>query len=99
MSDKLNKQGVRDLDAVPKYVASADGQGIKRNPASPPARAEIMEQFQYAHLPAGPMRETSAMFAELAERVHKFPRSEERGVALRKLLEGKDAAVRAARKL
>ena len=67
-------------------------------PTTPP-RDEIMEQFEFGHLPAGPMRDTSQMFSGLAEHVHEtLPRCEERSVALRKLLEGKDAAVRAARK-
>lgn len=39
----------------------------------------------------------SKPFADLAEHVHEtLPRSAERTVALRKILEGKDAAVRAA---
>lgn len=62
-------------------------------------RDEIMENFEYAHLPEGPMRDTSKMFCDLAEFVHEHvPRGAEWKVALRKLLEGKDAAVRAARK-
>lgn len=91
MSDKLNKQGVRDLgrSTTPAY----------ERPSVPAPRDEIMEQFEYGHLPEGSMRETSKMFAQVAGIVHSnLPRCEERSVALRKLLEGKDAAVRAARK-
>lgn len=92
---ELNRQGVRNLDAIRPITKPA-----RVVVAPPAARDEIMEQFEYGHLPAGPMRETSKLFAELAGRVQSWlPRCEERGVALRKLLEGKDAAVRAARKL
>jgi hypothetical protein len=59
---------------------------------------ELLQHFEYAHLPEGPMRDTSKMFNHLAYAVVRtLPRSAERTVALRKLLEGKDAAVRAAR--
>lgn len=58
----------------------------------------IMEHFEFAHLPAGLMRNTSGQFAALADSLcASLPRSAECTVALRKLLEGKDAAVRAAR--
>jgi hypothetical protein len=55
----------------------------------------IMQFFEYAHLPA-PLQQTSERFAKLADwAVHNLPRNAERTVALRKLLEAKDAAVRA----
>lgn len=55
----------------------------------------IMQFFAYAHLPAH-LQEISKPFGELAELlVSALPRNPERTVALRKLLEGKDAAVRA----
>ncbi len=57
----------------------------------------LLRYFAFSHLPEGLMRETSRAFAVLAEGiVEGLPRSPERTVALRKLLEGKDAAVRAA---
>jgi hypothetical protein len=61
-----------------------------------PAPAEhIMQFFAYAHLPPT-AQEISRPFGELAERmVAQLPRNPERTVALRKLLESKDAAVRA----
>ena len=60
---------------------------------------ELLKFFQFHHLPEGPMRETSRAFCHLAfAMVRTLPRSPERTVALRKLLEGKDAAVRAAMK-
>ena len=55
----------------------------------------ILRHFHHAHLPP-PLRVHSQPFCELAKRiVETLPRNEERSVALRKLLEGKDAAVRA----
>jgi len=58
-------------------------------------REKIMRYFEYAHLPE-PMQQVSRPFCELAERIHEtLSRNAERSVALRKLLEAKDAAVRA----
>lgn len=55
----------------------------------------IMQFFAYAHLPEH-LQAVSAPFGKLAENiVATLPRNPERTVALRKLLEGKDAAVRA----
>jgi hypothetical protein len=55
----------------------------------------IMQFFKYAHLPAH-LASVSKPFADLAEWVVEWlPRNPERTVALRKLLEAKDAAVRA----
>lgn len=55
----------------------------------------IMQFFAYAHLPEH-LQEVSSVFALLAEQIVKtLPRNPERTVALRKLLEAKDAAVRA----
>ena len=55
----------------------------------------IMQFFAYAHLPAH-LQEISKPFGDMAERiVETLPRNPERTVALRKLLEAKDAAVRA----
>jgi hypothetical protein len=58
-------------------------------------RDHIMQFFAHSHLPTQ-LAEVSRPFAELAEKVHaEIPRNPERTVALRKLLEAKDAAVRA----
>lgn len=55
----------------------------------------IMQFFSYSHLPPH-LQEVSRPFGEMAERVvATLPRNPERTVALRKLLEAKDAAVRA----
>lgn len=56
----------------------------------------ILQFFEYGHLPAH-LQAVSAPFFTLAhETIMQLPRNPERTVALRKLLESKDAAVRAA---
>lgn len=63
---------------------------------SDPQPEHIMQFFKYGHLPDGNTRKCSAMFAQIAEVVvSTIPRSPERTVCLRKLLEAKDAGVRA----
>lgn len=60
------------------------------------ATEPILQFFAYEHLPEH-LRKVSAPFGELAKQVvDTLPRNAERSVALRKLLEAKDAAVRAA---
>lgn len=59
-----------------------------------PDNEHIMQFFQYAHLPSY-LQNVSKPFTELALIVLSLPRNPERTVALRKLLEAKDAAVRA----
>lgn len=54
----------------------------------------ILQFFAYAHLPPA-LQEVSRPFGELADQLMRLPRNAERTVALRKLLESKDAAVRA----
>lgn len=68
------------------------GQGIKQEqaPVEP-----MLQWFQYAHLPPH-LQEASKPFCDLATKVAtEWPRNAERTVTLRKLLEAKDAAVRA----
>lgn len=61
--------------------------------ADPPEH--ILQFFAHAHLPPH-LASISKLFAELAEHITQtLPRNPERTVALRKLLESKDAAVRA----
>lgn len=61
-----------------------------------PAVAGVLQFFEADHLPEGPIRDMSLMFRSMAygaaNRVEPHP---ELTVALRKLLESKDAAVRA----
>lgn len=55
----------------------------------------ILQFFDYKHLPSE-LQEVSRPFCELANIiVRDLPRNPERTVAMRKLLESKDAAVRA----
>jgi hypothetical protein len=55
----------------------------------------ILQFFAFAHLPPH-LQAVSRPFGEMADRiVAELPRNPERTVALRKLLESKDAAVRA----
>ena len=55
----------------------------------------MLAWFEYAHLPPH-LRETSKQFADVAAWIDdQVPPGPERTVALRKLLEAKDAAVRA----
>ena len=58
-------------------------------------RDYILQFFSFSHLPPH-LQEVSRPFSEMADRiVSTLPRNPERTVALRKLLEAKDAAVRA----
>ncbi|WP_345853585.1 hypothetical protein [Shewanella algae] len=59
-------------------------------------RSQIMKFFTYQHLPDH-LKVISKPFADLAEKmVKELPENEESHMALRKLLEAKDCAVRAA---
>lgn len=63
-------------------------------PTAPPVD-HIMQFFACEHLPKE-LREVSQPFRDMATRIEMtLPRNPERTVALRKLLEAKDAAVRA----
>lgn len=57
--------------------------------------AQILQFFRYDHLKTQKMQDVSRKFKDLAEYVDKYDNSEA-DVAIRKLLEAKDAAVRAA---
>lgn len=59
-----------------------------------PSIQAVLQFFAYAHLPEH-LRAVSQPFCELAEKVADGPGNAETTVALRKLLESKDAAVRA----
>jgi hypothetical protein len=66
--------------------------GVGTSPSQP---EHIVQFFTHAHLPAQ-LAAVSKPFADLADQVVlNLPRNPERTVALRKLLEAKDAAVRA----
>ena len=59
-----------------------------------PAVQAVLQFFAFAHLPAH-LQAVSRPFSELAERIADGPQNAEATGALRKLLEAKDAAVRA----
>ena len=60
------------------------------------AQDHVLRYFHYAHLPAV-LQVRSKPFCDLARHIiNTTPRNAERTVALRKLLEAKDAGVRAA---
>jgi len=60
-----------------------------------PTTDHIIQFFAYDHLPT-PLQAVSQPFSEMARLITQvIPRNPERTVALRKLLESKDAAVRA----
>lgn len=62
---------------------------------TPPPPEPIMQFFEYEHLPTH-LQDVSRPFGLLAAViVNTLPRNAERSTALRKLLESKDAAVRA----
>jgi hypothetical protein len=71
-------------------------QGTQPQQTAPAPQVEHIAQFfAYEHLPPH-LREVSAPFGQLAQIIlDTLPRNPERTVALRKLLEAKDAAVRA----
>lgn len=56
---------------------------------------EILRYFTYEHLSPS-LQKVSERFYRLAQDIRHLPAGPERSVALRKLLESKDAAVRAA---
>lgn len=76
------------------------GDWVDATPAEVPAPefsapvARVLRYFRYEHLPA-PLQAVSRPFAELADLVARSSSNPETTVALRKLLEAKDAAVRA----
>lgn len=60
-----------------------------------PSVSHVLDFFKFAHLPQR-LQDVSRPFAELAKEVaHRAPSNPETTVALRKLLEAKDCAVRA----
>lgn len=67
----------------------------RMNAAMDKPHAELLQFFSFSHLP-GHLQDVSRPFAEHAVRiVETLPSNPERTMALRKLLEAKDCAVRA----
>jgi hypothetical protein len=70
--------------------------GSDRSPGQEPRQHYLLLFFGGEHLPPA-LQEHSRPFAELAQRlIETLPDNPERSVALRKLIEAKDCAVRAA---
>lgn len=68
---------------------------MKENTPDDPKKEHILQFFAYGHLPPR-LQAVSEPFGVLAQQIiDTLPRNPERTVALRKLLESKDAAVRA----
>ena len=59
-----------------------------------PATAHVLQFFKYDHLPAH-LKTVASRFADIANTIANEANNPETTVALRKLLEAKDAAVRA----
>ena len=61
------------------------------------ATRQVLRYFKSSHLKDGPAKDMSRLYAEVASEVaNNLPEDPETTVALRKLLESRDAAVRAA---
>ena len=79
----------------PAIKAFSYGEGGLSTTPSRPSDA-VLQHFEHGHLPPH-LAGVSKLFGDLARQVAAlFPESAEKTVALRKLLEGKDAAVRCA---
>jgi hypothetical protein len=89
VTDALN-EGEQGIEVARAFLETRDAPGEVGHGPEP-----MLKWFRFDHLPPK-LRPVSARFCELALLVCKLPRSSEREVALRKLLESKDAAVRAA---
>lgn len=84
-----------DLDKDPVTIFDSALLPDDRNETTQATPEPILRFFGYEHLPPH-LQETSKKFHTLAMGLMELPRNAERSVALRKLLESKDAAVRAA---
>lgn len=67
---------------------------VQTSAVKAPETEHILQYFTYEHLRED-LQNISKPFCELAQFICSLPRNPERTVALRKLLEAKDAAVRA----
>jgi hypothetical protein len=76
-------------------VIVVDSDGVAKRVQVHPSTTAILRWFEYDHLTDPELRQTSRKFHRLAHDLADGPGSAELTVALRKLLESKDAAVRA----
>ena len=79
---------------MPEHEANDAGSMIDAPPPIHPAVKAVLQFFVWEHLPPH-LQVVSKPFADLADTVARGPQNPEATVALRKLLEAKDAAVRA----
>ena len=76
-------------------ASQQSNQGTTTNRPATVAPDRMLQFFEYAHLPAH-LQDVSRMFHDVAHQIAaNIPQNPERTVALRKLLETKDCAVRA----
>lgn len=97
--ESLRIETVRDPeDVLDEAFTGEVGATAMLAPARHPGVHHLLQFFGYRHLPRGPLAETSALFHNLAYTLVADRRlnGPELTVALRKLLEAKDAAVRSA---
>lgn len=91
----MNKERLRKLLLYQEYITFCLNRELGVNQPMPDAEERMLKWFAYSHLPLH-LQATSKMFFDLADSVTKTCEpGPERTVALRKLLEAKDAAVRA----
>lgn len=99
-AEPAKESGVQGMPLpVPIVQAAIEGMGLDMDPKAEKLFAakidSVLQYFAYEHLPPH-LQEVSRPFEEMAFQIVKnLPRNPERTVALRKLLEAKDAAVRA----
>lgn len=96
---ETSRQTVKEGEAISVYATDSRSFEITEvdevQPERKASEEPIRQFFEHAHLP-GNLAAVSRPFAELADKVlADLPRNAERTVALRKMLEAKDAAVRA----
>jgi len=92
MSESLDKLAALDAKIAEKYAGTV---GSVSTSIDKPAHEFLLQFFAFEHLPPN-LQMISEPFAGLAECICEgLPRNPERTVALRKLLEAKDCAVRA----
>ncbi len=91
----MTDEEVAAQQAAKRATLEGDANSVKMFDAGQLAADPILRFFEYGHLPPQ-LQMYSAPFGGLARFIIALPRNAERTVALRKLLEAKDAAVRAA---
>ncbi len=90
----LDEIRIKTLREKAEFLSGASTPS-EQNRAGLPARDRMEQFFEFAHLPAH-LQAVSKPFSELAAHIiATVPSNPERTVALRKLLEAKDCAVRA----